>query len=152
MSNTMKELLHKILHGAAFGFGLGLVFFLFVIIYEENRYQIKRWLGPDYIHLEDYPAHGIEISFHKQRSDTENYTIVGTIKNNGSIHWKDISFIAALTEEENQIDSCRGSVNTEGGFLNPGEEAPFKIKCGDTPTKKNSYKYSLKFSYGLGIE
>jgi hypothetical protein len=148
----MKELLHKIIHGAAFGFGLGLVFFLFVFVYEENRYQIKRWLGPDYIHLEDYPEHGVEILFHKQRQDTENYTIVGTVKNNGNIHWKDISFIAALTEEENQIDSCRGSVNAEKGFLNPGEEAPFKIKCGDTPTENNNYKYSLKFSYGLGIE
>ena len=148
----MKELLHKIIHGAAFGIGLGLVFFLFIFVYEENRHQIKRWLGPDYIHLEDYPDHGVEILFHKQRPDTEFYTIVGTVKNTANIHWKDINFIASLIEGEHQIDSCWGSVNAQGGFLNPGEEAPFKIKCKDTPTKNNNYKYSLKFTYGLGIE
>lgn len=146
-----KELLKKILDGAVFALGAGAIVFLMVGTADYSRKAMDYLFQPHFVRLGDIKNHGLSISFHKQSPDTKNYTVVGSVKNSGEYHWKEINIQAIIMESGHVINRCGGTVN-HGSSLNVGEEGFFRIKCYDMPSNNGSYTYTLKFGYGLAFD
>ncbi len=65
---------------------------------------------------------------HKQRTDSEVYTVVGNIKNTGNISFKRVIVSAEVYDGEFIIGQCTASVN-RGGVVEEGDTGSFVLDC-----------------------
>jgi len=145
----MNIILVKIIHGVAIGIGFCAVLFIYLSNMEPLRNYGEKLFGPDSFSTNDIDRHGLIINFHKQRLDTDEFTIVGTVRNEGKHTWKEVMIDAYLLEGDKKVD--RNYTSDIPYNLKPGDEGFFKITFEDTPTKGVKYNYDLMIGYGVAL-
>ena len=128
-----NELFQKSIIGFFFGLGASVAVVSMIFTYETYRYEIKQWFGPTYIRYTNEEVPNLEIVSHKQRNDTEQYTVVGKVSNNASMPLKDILVKIEVIDGEIILGRCHGSVDG-GQYLNKGEVGYFSIDSRDFKT------------------
>jgi hypothetical protein len=87
----------------------------------------------------------LKVSISKERIESEEFTLLGTIENNGDAKWSSVSLKAELYNEAGEfIDECSEYV-TQTSI--PGSKVNFKLSCGSCS------KFQLRdyHSYELSI-
>jgi hypothetical protein len=146
-----KELLTKSITGFFFGLGVSIAVISAVMISDNYKHKYKSWFGAGAIHFENKPVPGLVISSYKQRKDTENFTVVGLVKNTAELSFKDIFVKIEIYDGEFILGTCSGSVSG-GQYLNKDETGHFSIDCRDMKTSENNYPFRISISYAIGLK
>lgn len=89
----------------------------------KNREEKMRMMSRSY----DESA-GLSVSIAKERIADDEFTLIGTIENNGDTKWSSVSLKAELFNEDGEfIDECTEYVNQT---TIPGSKLNFKLSCG----------------------
>lgn len=146
-----KEILQKSVVGFFFGLGASIAAFSIILFYEANRSQVKGWFGPNYTFLHGKELSGVEITAHKQRQDTEKYTVVGKVQNNSEIPIRGISIEVQILDGEFLLGRCVDGVD-RGQYLNKGESGFFSVECRNLTTAENKYPYKVLINSAVAYE
>ncbi len=146
-----NEIYHKSIIGFFFGVGASVAVIAMIFTYETYRYEVKQWFGPTYVHYSDVDIPDLEITLHKLRNDTEQYTVVGKVSNNGSTPLKDIHVKIEIIDGEFILGRCYGYVDG-GQYLNKGDVGYFSIDCRDLKTLENKYPYKISLDSAVAYE
>jgi hypothetical protein len=146
-----NEILQKSVVGFFFGLGASVSVVVMIFTYETYSYEIKQWFGPTYVHYSDQEITHLEIISHKQRNETEQYTVVGKVSNTGSTPLKDILVKIEIIDGEFILGSCHGSVDG-GQYLNKGDVGYFSIDCRNLKTDETKYPYKISLDRAVAYE
>ena len=149
-----KEILQKSIVGFFFGLGLAVSVTLIFTIYDQYRYKIKNLFGPNAIHYVGDSISDLTILKHKQRMDTENYTVVGYVKNVSETLYKSVDIRIDIMDGEFILGSCYDQAQTDigKGYFNAGDTGNFIISCRELSTSGNKYPYKIYIDSAVGLE
>jgi hypothetical protein len=150
-SALIKELFTKSVTGFFFGVGISVAVIIAVVITDNYKYKFRHLFGPDYIRYNDRPIPGLSITSYKQREDTNKFTVVGIVKNEGDLSLKDIWVAIEIYDSEFILGKCSDSVNG-GTYLNPGETGHFSIECRDMSTAENRYPFRIEIREAVALK
>lgn len=149
-----KEIFQKSIVGFFFGLGTAVSVTLMIGVYDQYRYKIKNLFGPNYIHYLGDSVSDLKILEHKQRLDTELFTVVGNVKNESDNLYKSVRVRIDIMDGEFILGSCTSDAHTVvgGEYLNKGDTGNFVINCRELTTSENQYPYKIYFESVVEIE
>mgnify|MGYP003384649745 CR=1 FL=1 len=145
----LKEIIQKSIVGFFFGLGMAVAGLAVIAFYDANQSLVKSWFGPSYERFgKGAIPSALKITKHKQRTDSEMFTVVGFVENDGEDSYRDVEVRIDIKDNEFVLGRCNGYVD-RGQFLNKGETSPFIIECRDLKTLENQHPYEIYINYAL---